>query len=148
MKEAKTNMLLGEVKHQLDAKNRVRIPPEFKKELGEKLAFVCGPNCIRVYPAETIENEIASLNSKINPYDDEEMEAFRDYTSTIKFVTPDPQGRILVPKFLLENAKIEKNVKTVGAYDHLDILADNKTEEETKANLAKSRKILAQVFAR
>ena len=49
-------MLFGEYEHQVDAKNRIRIPAKFKQELASGYYFVMGNSkCISIYPAENME---------------------------------------------------------------------------------------------
>ena len=48
-------MLFGEYSHQVDAKNRIRIPSKFKQELASGYYFVMGNSkCISIYPAENM----------------------------------------------------------------------------------------------
>ena len=60
----------GTYEHQLDDKNRLRIPARFKKELtgehGEKTySFARGMNgCIYVFPEEVLEETIAELSKE------------------------------------------------------------------------------------
>lgn len=122
-------MFLGEVRHQLDEKKRIRIPTKFKKELGEDFAFVKGPGCIRVYPKHVIESQIEMISSKLNPLNEAHSKFFREYTRGIEFPTPDNQGRIVVPKAFLTHAQIEKDVITIGADKYLEIIPDREGDE-------------------
>jgi MraZ protein len=46
-------MLFGEYDHQVDAKNRIRIPARFKSDIGNNYVFVRGSTkCISIYSEE------------------------------------------------------------------------------------------------
>ena len=43
-------------------------------------------------------------------------------------VTPDSQGRVLIPAKLVEFAELEKNIVVIGCYDYAEIWAEDKYE--------------------
>lgn len=139
---------VGEYNHQLDAKKRIRIPQEFKSLLGDEFAFVVGPDCIRVYPAQTIRKQIQDTQANINPYNDGEMRAFRNYTRGVKFLKADNQGRVVVPDLFIKTAKLVKDVKSIGVFDHIEILANDGLDDQAYIDFETSRKILEKVYER
>ena len=60
----------GTVSHQLDAKNRIRIPAKFRNDLDDAYYFVAGAQgCISVFPKAALEERLKDAckakNSKL-----------------------------------------------------------------------------------
>ena len=117
-------MFCGMFEHQLDDKNRIRIPAKFKKGLtgehGEKTySFARGMNgCIYVFPEDVLAETIQSIS-------DEKMGAATKasliFMSSIFSAEEDAQGRVVLPSMLREIAGIKKDVITVGRGKRLEI---------------------------
>ena len=88
--------LTGEYDHQVDAKNRIRIPAKLKgKE--EKLYFSKGTNgCIFVFYDAAIKEKLEKLE-EIKISDVEKQKGMRAFTKSLKLVEMDPQGRLVIP---------------------------------------------------
>ncbi len=112
--------LTGEYDHQIDAKNRIRIPSKLKgKE--EKLYFSKGTNgCIFVFYEAAIKEKLAVIE-QIKSSDVEKQKGLRAFTKSLKLVEMDPQGRLVIPPELKDYAKIEKDVKICGAGSRIEI---------------------------
>ena len=96
--------------HQLDAKNRMRIPAKLREEIGEGYSITVGAGgCLYVYSKEQTEKVKASLRD-INAYRDKQLKAARFILYNLWEAEEDKQGRILLPENLRKFAKIEKNV--------------------------------------
>lgn len=96
--------------HQLDAKNRMRIPAKLREELGENYSITVGSGgCLYVYTEEQMKKVKATL-SNINPYRENELKAARFILYNTWEAEEDKQGRILLPETLRKYAKIEKNI--------------------------------------
>ena len=96
--------------HQLDAKNRMRIPAKFREELGDNYSITVGAGgCLYVYTKEQMKEVKATLN-KINPYREKQLKAARFILYNVWDAEEDKQGRILLPENLRKYAKIEKDV--------------------------------------
>ena len=96
--------------HQLDAKNRMRIPAKLREELGPNYSVTIGSGgCLYVYSEEQTKALKQKLNS-INSFDEEHLKAARFVLYNIWEATEDNQGRILLPENLRRLAKLEKNV--------------------------------------
>ncbi len=96
--------------HQLDAKNRMRIPAKLREMLGEGYAITVGvDNCLYVYTKEQAEKVKNSLRN-INPYRAARLKAARYILYNFWDAEEDKQGRILLPENLRKHAKIQKNV--------------------------------------
>jgi len=96
--------------HQLDAKNRMRIPAKLREELGEGYAITVGSGgCLYVYTKEQMQEVKATLKN-INSFREKQLKAARFVLYNTWEVEEDKQGRILLPENLRKYAKIEKNV--------------------------------------
>ncbi|MDE6074997.1 MAG: hypothetical protein K2G26_01010 [Clostridia bacterium] len=88
-------MLTGEYNHQLDAKNRMRIPAKLKKELGDEYYFAKGSNhCIYVFSKETVEQQFESLKD-IKLSDLERQKSVRAFAKSFVPAVEDGQGRVI-----------------------------------------------------
>lgn len=122
-------MLIGEYKHTLDTKKRLSMPSKWRKELGKKLVVTRGlDNCLFVYP----QTQWRQITQKVGqlPLGQADTRSFnRFFLSGAVEVEVDSVGRILVPDFLKDFAKLETKVVLAGIYDRVEIWAENKWEE-------------------
>ncbi len=96
--------------HQLDAKNRMRIPAKLREELGSNYSITVGTgNCLYVYTEEQMKKVKASL-ANINPYREKHLKAARFILYNTWQAEEDNQGRIHLPDNLIKYAKIQKNI--------------------------------------
>ena len=125
-------MFTGEFNHNVDSKNRLFIPAKYREELGETFIVVRSfrENCIKVYSMDEWDNFLKPI-----------MELPRKTSeATLRFlhrnasqVTPDSQGRILLPVGLVEYAQIIKNAIVVGCGSYAEIWSEenyNKAVED------------------
>lgn len=96
--------------HQLDAKNRMRIPAKFREELGEGYSITVGAGkCLYVYTKEQMA-EVKDSLKKVSAYREKELKAARFILYNTWEAEEDNQGRILLPENLRKYANITKNV--------------------------------------
>ena len=125
-------MLFGEYDHQVDAKNRIRIPSKLKAELGNDYVFMKGASkCISVYPASKVD-ELVGQFSNISVFDSEAQESFAEFMSSFYPGDEDGQGRVVIPEKLREYAGIEKDVVTIGMVNHIDIYSKSERDRLKK----------------
>ena len=119
-------MFKGVFEHQLDDKNRLRIPSRFKKELtgehGEKTySFFRGMNrCICVMADDLLDDTISALAEEGIS---ESNEASTLFFGSIFSAEEDGQGRVVLPASLRKMAGIKKDVVTLGRGKRLEIWA-------------------------
>ena len=119
---------VGTFNHQIDGKNRIRIPAKFRAGLGKEYYFVASmEGCIRVYPEEVLSERVASLNGSRSG-DPVKLLAKRKILSSIEKVSDDDQGRTLLSANLKKFAGIEKDVITVGMSDYIEIWSKERFE--------------------
>ncbi len=121
-------MLFGEYDHQVDAKNRIRIPSKFKAELKNGYFFVMGNSkCISIYPAENMEKFVKQFEG-ISDLDIEAQEELANIFGSVFPGDEDGQGRVVLPKTLREYAGISKDVVSIGMVDRIDIYSKDERE--------------------
>lgn len=103
-------MLTGEYNHQLDAKNRMRIPAKLRKELGDEFFFAKGTDgCLFVYPKAEVEIILEKL--KDITLGDPRQRNVRAFLKTILSVKEDDHGRLLLSPEMREHIGLEKDDK-------------------------------------
>ncbi len=120
--------LTGEYNHQVDAKNRIRIPNKLKGS-EDSLYFSKGTNgCIFVF-TESAVNEKLELLAQVKLHDAEKQKGLRAFIKSFQLVESDTQGRMVIPSKLVEFAKIVKDIVICGAGDHIEIWAKEVYDE-------------------
>ena len=122
-KEEPRDVLGGEYKHNLDTKNRIFIPSKLRDELGDSfiVAKDIRETCLKVYSLEGWEEYIKPLREQKRSLSEK---IIRHLHASLAQVTPDGQGRIVLPPELIAHAQIEKNVIVVGCCDYAEIWSE------------------------
>lgn len=116
-------MLTGEFRPTLDQKNRIFVPSKLREELGETfmIARDVREKCLKMYSLEGWAEYIAPIKAQPRAVAEKAMRVLH---SSAAQVTPDSQGRVLIPAKLVEFAEIEKNIVVIGCYDYAEIWAE------------------------
>lgn len=124
--------MLGSVQHSIDAKNRIFIPAKFRENLGESFVIFKSmrDKCIRVVSDAEWENYIAPIQKLPRELGENVMQALTDDAAS---VTPDAQGRIVLPQSLLDKVGITKNATVAGRGTYLEIWAEEVYAEKQAA---------------
>lgn len=122
-------MLTGEYNHQLDAKNRMRIPAKLKKELGDEYYFAKGiNNCIYVFSKEAAEQQFEKFKD-VKLFDAVKQKSLRAFAKSFVCAVEDGQGRVILSPELRSHARVEKDLVICGAVDHVEIWAKKVYDE-------------------
>ena len=115
-------MLTGEYRHTIDNKNRIFIPSKHREELGAQfiVARDIREKCLKVYSLEGWANYIAPIKQLDRSLAEKTMRFLHRNASQ---VTPDSQGRIVIPLSLSDHAEIKRDVVVVGCSDYDEIWA-------------------------
>ncbi|CDF57823.1 division/cell wall cluster transcriptional repressor MraZ [Thermobrachium celere] len=128
-------MFIGEYTHALDSKNRMIVPAKFREGLGGKFIITKGlDGCLYVYPLD----EWKKLEDKLKelPLTNKDARAFvRFFFSGASEVEIDKQGRALIPQNLIEYAKIEKEIVSIGVSNRIEIWSKEKWIEYNEQNI-------------
>lgn len=114
----------GEYFHQMDAKNRIRIPARLRKDLDNEYYFAYGTNhTIFVFTRQKMEEYLEQLGqTKIS--DLEAQKRVRMFARTCVAVEEDSQGRVTLSPELRRHAllgKDDKDLVIIGAVNRIEI---------------------------
>lgn len=118
--------LLGEYPSTLDAKSRVLLPAALKKQLGAAadMGFVVNrevfSQCLVLYPKEEWNRTSADVR-KLNRFDPDNVEFIRLFLNGATPVELDANGRLLLPRPLMDYATLGKDIVFSGMGDRIEI---------------------------
>ncbi|MDQ2718980.1 MAG: division/cell wall cluster transcriptional repressor MraZ [Bacteroidota bacterium] len=116
---------IGEYEATLDMKGRFLLPAGFKKQLqdSENDSFVINRGfepCLSLYTAKSWKPIFSEL-SNLNDFDPKVRQFRRYFLNGATQVELDSAGRLLLPKNLMEYARLEKDIVLVSAIDKIEI---------------------------
>ena len=114
-------MFIGEYAHTIDPKKRLSIPSKLRKEIGDVAVLTRGLDaCLFMFTTV----QWAALAEKIGAMSFAQQDS-RGFTRLLLSgaveVEIDSLGRILIPDFLRDYAKLEKDAVIAGVYNRLEI---------------------------
>ena len=134
-------MFIGEYRHTIDKKRRVAIPAKFRKNLGSNAIIAKGlEGSLSLYPF----NEWKKLGEKLTalPMGQAKNRSFvRMMLAGASDVNLDGLGRILIPDYLAEHAKLKKNVVMVGVLNRIEFWDEKRWETYKKSAESKTQDI-------
>ena len=120
------NYLIGTYECKIDVKGRLLIPSAFKKQIAPVIAkgFVLKravfQNCLELYPLDEWEDLIKKVNS-LNRFKKKNNDFIRRFTAGVKFIELDSNGRLLIPKDLIEFSNINREVTLSSSVNIIEI---------------------------
>ena len=120
------NYLIGTYECKIDVKGRLLIPSAFKKQLapvipkGFVLKRAVFQNCLEMYPLEQWEELIKKVNS-LNRFKKKNNDFIRRFTAGVKFIELDGNGRLLIPRDLIEFSNIKREVTLSTSVNIIEI---------------------------
>ena len=135
---------LGNIEAKLDVKGRAFLPAIFRKVLqaggngtvgaDNSLRLVLRKDvfqsCLVLYPESVWNEQMDMLRARLNRWNRQEQQVFRQFVSEVELLTLDGNGRFLIPKRYLRMAEIDQDVKFVGMDDTIEIWNSRKVEEQ------------------
>ena len=121
-------MFLGMSNHSIDSKGRIVLPAKFREELGESfyLARGFGNRCVQVVSKEQFDSickkilELPAYKAMVLQY---------TFTATAVEVTPNAQGRVIIPQTLREYSELDSNALVIGLGNRVEIWNKEKFDE-------------------
>lgn len=127
-------MLIGEFIHSLDNKGRTALPVKFKTDFGKKVFLTRGlDNCLSVYTASSWKKMNEKL-SNLSLSKSSERGFSRFMLAGAVEVSPDKQGRVLIPEYLREFAGLSKKIIWTGNGDNAEIWDEKKWQKYLEKN--------------
>ena len=121
-------MFSGMSNHSIDSKGRIVLPAKFREELGESfyLARGFGNNCVQAMSSEQFD----SISAKIMTLPaDKAMALQYIFTATAVEVSPNAQGRVIIPQTLREFAGLESDALVIGINNRIEIWSKSRFDE-------------------
>jgi MraZ protein len=133
-------MFIGEYQANIDEKGRISIPAKFRTELKKKVVVTRGLDSSLFLYTESEWKKLAEKLASL-PISTANTRAFsRLMLAGAMDCEIDKQGRIIIPGYLKDFAKIQKKLVFAGLYNRLEIWSDElwnaykqQTEKESNA---------------
>lgn len=118
----------------LDAKGRVFLPSDFRKQLeGSDSRFVLKRDvyqpCLVVYPYSVWETEVDALRQRLNRWNPREAMLFRQFMADVEVFELDSKGRFILPRRWIEACEIDTSVSFVGVDDRIEVWSTSRTAQ-------------------
>lgn len=126
---------LGNIEAKADAKGRLFIPAQFRKQLqaANEERIVLRKDifqaCLVLYPESVWNDELSELRARLNKWNAQHQQIFRQFVSDVEIITPDSNGRILIPKRYLQMAGISQEVRFIGMDNIIEVWAKERMEK-------------------
>lgn len=130
-------MLIGQFEGKIDKKGRSAMPKKFREILGDKIIVTLGyENSLIIVSEENWKQLLEGTEGK--PFiQSETRETQRFLLGGASSVELDSKGRLIIPSYLREFAKIENEIVFLGLSRYVEVW-DKKRWEEYRGNLEKN----------
>jgi len=139
---------LGSHLNQMDEKGRVTLPAAFRKN-SDGASFVLiqvHPDALTLYPIETWEDVEKRMREHLRRAPQRRLE-FLALTANAQEVTPDKQGRILIPERLRTSTGLEGEALLIGALDKIEIWSPDRFDAAVGDAPGDLGDVLGRLFA-
>lgn len=124
----------GTISAKIDAKGRVFLPSDFRKQLSDKdeslvLKHDIYQPCLVIYPRSVWCAEVDFLRTRLNQWISREAMLFRQFMAEVEQVVLDSNGRFLIPKHFLQFSAINHNVLFIGVDNRIELWSEEKYKE-------------------
>ena len=118
-KRGEAEMLIGEYSHSIDPKGRINFPAKLRETLGEYFVITKGlDNCLFVYRMKEW-NQLEEKTKQLPTSKARNIQRF--LFAGAAAVSPDKQGRVLIPQNLRDYAGLEEEITIVGVSSRAEI---------------------------
>jgi len=120
------SLLVGEYECSLDAKNRLMIPADFRREVDRDglasrwYAILHLADRLWLMPADEFARQVEKIRPTLLPKD-EQLDFVRKLFGRSRVIEPDKQGRVVLPENLLTKARLGREVTLVGMGRHIEV---------------------------
>ena len=123
---------LGNIEAKMDAKGRAFLPAVFRKMLQvsgeERLVLrkdIFQP-CLVLYPENVWNEQMDALRQRLNRWNKQHQQIYRQFVSDVELVNLDASGRMLIPRRYQQLVGITQEVRFLGVGDTIEIWAGGK----------------------
>lgn len=137
---------MGEFHHTIDEKGRIIIPSKLRDNLKDNFIITRGlDGCLFIYPQDEWNNVINKYKDLPNTIEKRQfMRIFLSGASTCEY---DRQGRINIPKPLIDYAKLEKDCIIIGVDDRLELWSKQMWDSFINSNEESMSSIADKLFS-
>lgn len=123
------DMFVGQFSHTIDDKNRLVLPAKFRSQLSSTVYLSLDLDCcLSVYSEEMYRLKAEQIMA-LNDFAPNSRALKRVFLANSAEAEIDKQGRLMIPSVLLGKAKIVKDVTVIGAFDHIQLYANEVIEK-------------------
>lgn len=143
-------MFIGHVDAKLDAKGRAFVPAQFRKVLGGETSLVCridpSGRYLTVAREDDWQRKVEQVMQELDEWDADAQDALQQLTGEADYLEVDGQGRILIPKRVMEKLSFGSELEMVGMGDKFAIWNRSSYEEfmEKRGTLSEELKKIRQ----
>ncbi len=114
--------LLGNARHQLDDKGRMRIPAKFREVLGGQCCILPGRSgCLFIVPDDKLTETLDAVTEQNAFANTEKNDLATEIMSNAFYLEEDAQGRVKLPSPLAQLVGIRKDIVFVGKMTYLEV---------------------------
>lgn len=138
----------GTFDHTLDAKNRLTVPARYRSALADGVVLAMPVDltpCVGVWRPEEYENYTRGALAELPPLSTRRTELERFFYGSSSDLELDAAGRIMVPSFLGDYAKLSKEVVVVGAGERMELWDRGTWADHRSALLSGVAEVTARV---
>lgn len=125
--------LIGNIEAKIDAKGRVFLPAQLRRQLPEGEALVIRKgifnDCLELYPESVWSEMISVMRTKLSRFNKQQVQTFRQFVAEADRIDLEENGRMLIPKRLADAIGLNGNVRFVGCDSTIEIWPSGKVEE-------------------
>jgi len=115
-------MLLGAHEHTIDDKNRLTLPAKFRQAFADGVVVTRGlDGCLYAFRRPDWDRLVESRLAALDPLSPEGRRLERFFYSGASETELDKQGRVMLPRELIEHAKLGREVVVAGVNERLEI---------------------------
>ena len=134
-----------------DTKGRIMLPPPIKKQISSVLkeGFVIKRSvfntCLEIHPMLEWRKIVDQVN-QLNRFVKKNNDFIRSYMSGLKIVHADSSSRILIPKDLIEFAKLDKQIVLSSSVNIIEVWDKKEYEKSVSKSMKKFGDLAEEVM--
>jgi MraZ protein len=130
---APPTLFLGEFEHSIDDKGRLAVPARFRAALQDGLCITRGlDRCLVIWDTETWRAQAERILA-LDQFQGEARRLQRLYFPGANQAQPDKLGRVVIPQFLRDYARLETDVVVAGLGDRIEVWSRSEWQRERAA---------------
>ena len=117
----------GNIEAKTDAKGRAFLPSCFRKQFSNagEVRLIMRKDifqpCLVLYPEAVWDEQIVLLRKRLNRWNPQHQQLFRQFVADVEMVVLDSNGLFLIPKRYLKMADIQQSIRFIGRDDTIEI---------------------------